>query len=82
MDIKNQFVPFVPRGVTLGDAEKPGTTTFAPMPAPPPDKQGNAHPHPASHGAPQITLQREGGQVTRICIECACGQRIELDCVY
>jgi hypothetical protein len=33
-------------------------------------------------GQPVVTLLREGDRVTRIRIHCACGQEIELDCVY
>ena len=31
---------------------------------------------------PRVTLQRDGGRVTVIRIQCACGQVIELACVY
>ena len=31
---------------------------------------------------PTVTLQHDGGKVTRIRIHCACGQVIDLDCVY
>jgi len=31
---------------------------------------------------PKITLQREGEVVSRIRIQCTCGQVIELDCTY
>jgi len=31
---------------------------------------------------PQLTLQREGERVSTIRIQCACGQFIELACVY
>jgi len=38
-------------------------------------------PHVA-HGEPKVTLQREGNRVTGIHIQCACGQVMELACVY
>ena len=31
---------------------------------------------------PRVTLLRENDQVTRIVVECACGRKFELDCVY
>ncbi|MBI5386124.1 MAG: hypothetical protein HZA90_15750 [Verrucomicrobia bacterium] len=36
----------------------------------------------APTGHPKVTLQRDGDRVTRIQVICACGQQIELDCVY
>jgi hypothetical protein len=31
---------------------------------------------------PQVTLEREGDRITRIKIQCVCGQVLELDCAY
>lgn len=31
---------------------------------------------------PQITLQRDGDRISRIVIQCSCGQTIDLACVY
>jgi hypothetical protein len=31
---------------------------------------------------PRVTLQRDGGRVSAIRIQCSCGQVIELACVY
>jgi hypothetical protein len=40
-------------------------------------------PAAASPGAePKITVHRDGERVTRISIECSCGQIIELACAY
>lgn len=36
----------------------------------------------ATHGEPKVTLQRDGNRVTGIHIQCACGQVMELSCVY
>ncbi len=33
-------------------------------------------------GTPTVSLQREGDRVTQIRVQCACGQIIELACVY
>lgn len=31
---------------------------------------------------PRITLQQDGGRVTRISIQCVCGHTIDLACIY
>lgn len=31
---------------------------------------------------PQVTLEREGDRITRIKIQCPCGQVMELNCTY
>jgi len=36
----------------------------------------------SSPARPVVTLLREGDQVTRIRIQCACGELIELECLY
>jgi hypothetical protein len=40
----------------------------------------------AGHGAgqcePRVTLQRDGDRISAIHIQCACGQVVELACVY
>ena len=38
----------------------------------------------ATHSAssPKVTLEREGDRITRIEIQCTCGQIIELQCLY
>jgi len=35
-----------------------------------------------ARGEPQITLEREGERVTRIKVQCPCGNVIELACEY
>jgi hypothetical protein len=38
---------------------------------------------PHKHGGPTLSLQRDnGGRITRIKIQCNCGQLIEVECVY
>lgn len=37
---------------------------------------------PSCEAPPIVKLQREGERVTRICIQCSCGQVIELNCEY
>lgn len=53
-----------------------------------------AHPHatvarkesaaPAGHpgGSAQVECVREGDKIARLIITCACGERIEIDCLY
>lgn len=36
----------------------------------------------AESAQPAVTLQHEDGRVTRIRVQCGCGQVIDLDCVY
>jgi hypothetical protein len=36
----------------------------------------------AAHGEPKVSLQRDGNRVIGIHIQCACGQVMELSCVY
>jgi hypothetical protein len=31
---------------------------------------------------PQIECVREGDRITRLIVVCACGERIEIDCLY
>jgi hypothetical protein len=42
---------------------------------------GNSGTHPGDH-KPSVTLQRDGERISAISIQCACGQLIELACVY
>lgn len=35
-----------------------------------------------NHGAPNVSLQREGGVIKKIHIRCGCGQEVILDCEY
>jgi hypothetical protein len=46
-------------------------------------------PHASGHGhaehagvTPQIECVREGDRITRMIVVCACGERIEIDCLY
>jgi hypothetical protein len=71
-------------------AGDPAGGTFTPLSIPdgPPSVANTAtarHTQPAAshtHDQPKVTLQRNGDEVTGIQIECCCGQRIELACVY
>ncbi len=87
----NGFVPFV-------SSHRAAPTAIAPAPGPAPGASPlpeAARPfRPLSAGAaaasapaqpscePKVTLEREGERVSRIRIECSCGQTIELACAY
>jgi hypothetical protein len=86
--MKKDFVPFLAVGA---DGSRPRTESrtevvagsgtaiaFRPL------SQAQAHPPtlPNTHGEPTMTLEREGNRVTRIKIQCPCGNLIELVCEY
>jgi hypothetical protein len=37
--------------------------------------------HPAGHG-PTVECLKQGDKVTRLIVTCACGERIEIECLY
>lgn len=88
LSASSRFVP-----LTSVAANKPPASNgaFAPVvqtaAAPPP---GTAHSpvatapptHPASHGTPKLTVERDGDHITRIVIHCSCGEVIPVDCHY
>ena len=39
-------------------------------------------PHACASNSPSVTVQRDGDHISQIRIECACGQVIELECLY
>jgi hypothetical protein len=47
-----------------------------------PEKKENPPHSSETCASPKVTLQRDNNVVTGIRIECACGQVIELACVY
>jgi hypothetical protein len=86
----NPFVPFDPIPAAAARLSSPpvglkvvpkgeSSPAFSPLQAP-----GAPHTHgtAGTGGKPVVTLQREGDRVTGICVECACGQVIELACSY
>lgn len=82
--MSDTFVPLMAAPVSAGD-----TALFQLKVLPQaqaqsePVSQGGAREQPAKPcGRPSVTLQREGEAVSGIRIECACGQVIELECVY
>ena len=95
MSMADTFVPFLALGKSPAEAfaprsqapsaERPASKSTLP-------KAGSEAPAvaalptcAATHGEPAqpiVTLHQEDGRVTRIRVQCACGQVIDLDCVY
>lgn len=63
--------PVINAPAAASPGSKPASTAFAPM--------GGAHVH---QGQPKVTAEKEGDRITKIRIQCTCGQVIELDCQY
>ena len=93
--MSDQFVPLFPileggapldsnRLVTAlaSEAEGPQTRFQAVDALPAPSRNLSPSQGCASPGQPTITFQREGDRVTRISVQCGCGQTIELQCEY
>lgn len=38
--------------------------------------------HAASAGGPTVECVKQGDKVTRLIVTCACGDRIEIECLY
>ncbi|MGA2863768.1 MAG: hypothetical protein ABSF95_04710 [Verrucomicrobiota bacterium] len=55
-----------------------GTRPFRPLAT----AAAAAQPAPPCGGEPKLSLEREGGRITRIKIQCCCGHVIELACGY
>jgi hypothetical protein len=43
---------------------------------------GLVHPATAAGGGPSIEAVKEGDKVVRLVITCACGERMEVECLY
>ncbi len=48
----------------------------------PPGARSSESPCAGAGAEPTMTLQRDGDRITSVRIQCACGQVIELACVY
>jgi hypothetical protein len=89
-----EFVPFLASFKRESDsaassanpARAPAPADFAPVRPEPTNRETVAESAPVRTGtpphSPTVTLQREGDRVTRIQVQCACGEVIELDCEY
>ena len=86
--MSSNFVPF-PSAASTGSG-RPEQPAFAPVIPTTPQGPGVAQaiPHPATTSnkakghAPIVDVEREGDRITRIRIQCSCGELIELDCQY
>jgi hypothetical protein len=47
-----------------------------------PHAKGQGHHAEHAGSTPQIECVREGDRITRLIVVCACGERIEIDCLY
>jgi hypothetical protein len=85
--MSDAFVPFAQSRSKPGASSESFRLTIIPQ------AQQAAQFHPASAAAsvagakpctkePQVTLEREGDRITRIKIQCPCGQVMELNCTY
>jgi hypothetical protein len=91
----HHFVPFVALKGPQGDKAParvrvlaPGSAKFhslPPGPLPPAPASAAAASTPADGQpakAPDISVERDGDRITRIRVQCACGELIELECTY
>jgi hypothetical protein len=76
--MNSQFIPLVPRNAGQPAESPTPAQPFQALHAP----GGSAHPLPHAAVSPQITLKRNGDQITHISVVCSCGQVVELACVY
>ena len=77
------FIPLVPPSApNTGAAGAPFLLKVAPPAANPGGLVSPAGASAHSCPNPAVTLARNGDLVTHIRIQCACGQVIELECVY
>jgi len=57
--------------------------TLAPAPGRQPfPALGTQKPEQSGHGGIQIETVKEGDKVVRLVVTCACGERIEVECIY
>lgn len=48
-----------------------------------PPRGGTAHPHGAGHaGSAQVEVIKEGDKIVRLVVNCVCGERVEIECLY
>ena len=74
--MNDQFIPFVPSDlIAFAATPKTPFTQVAPGSTAGPSSH-------AGRSSPNVTLKRDGDRVTHICVQCACGETIELACVY
>lgn len=85
--MSDSFVPFAKQRSKPGAATEKFRLTVlpqAPQVAPlAPSPAATTLPSPAGSGGkePQVTVERDGDRITRIRVQCSCGEIVELNCV-
>ena len=83
--MSDAFVPFAPKASPRDSAEpfRVKVVSAANGTAVPFQAAGTSSPMHASHGGqPKVSLVRDGDRITAVRVQCACGEVIELECVY
>jgi hypothetical protein len=85
--MSSNFVPFPASG---SPASRPPQPAFAPVISKATEATSGPHANSnpgtpegkAKKCAPIVDVEREGERITRIRVQCSCGEVIELDCQY
>ena len=85
--MNNEFQAIIPDKGGRIPSSKPGSTAVIPdgsgfQPLFTALKSVCTPEEPNKCKSPEITVQRDGDRITQICIQCGCGQIIELGCQY
>jgi hypothetical protein len=73
--------PFLQGRKTIAEAALRPAATPLTAPTLRPALRPGATPHAHAEGA-QVEVVKQGDKVTRLIVTCACGERIEIDCLY
>jgi len=74
--------PFLQGRKTIADAAlRPAATALTAPTIRPGARSAHAAAHAHGEGA-QVEVVKQGDKVTRLLVTCACGERIEIDCLY
>ncbi len=60
----------------------PGSPAEQPSALSPAARAPSACASASSSRAPTVECVREGDRITRLVVTCACGERVEIDCLY
>jgi hypothetical protein len=84
--MSDAFVPFAPKTAPRDSAEpfRVKVLSSANGAAVPFQAAGGAAAtgHAAHGGQPKVSLVRDGDRITAVRVQCACGEVVELECVY
>ncbi len=74
--------PFLQGRKTITEAAlRPAVSPLTAPAIRPGARPGSPAPHAHGEGA-QVEVIKQGDKVTRLVVTCACGERIEIDCLY